>query len=169
MGGVTCTAAACIDTADYTYSTSTGGSQFGPHVPYASAPGCGLYNGQPNGTANVDLTGTPLAVVPNAFQAVGFIPYGSASYSDGNQVVNLWGNGWCGAENPVDTPLLPLYPAGGGQTTSFASAPANPTYGQMKVVRPRFDINVCHVVPLLVAIKEFHFVPRPSRGKIRLN
>jgi uncharacterized protein YjbI with pentapeptide repeats len=133
VGGVTCTAAACIDTTDYTYSTSTGGSQFGPHVAYASAPGCGLYNGEPNGTANVDLTGTPLAVVSNAFQAVGFIPYGSASYSDGNQVVNLWGNGWCGDEQPVDSPLLPLYPAGGGQTISFPSAPTNPTYGQVKV------------------------------------
>jgi hypothetical protein len=133
VGGVTCNAGACIDTSDYTFSTSTGGGQFGPHVAYANAPGCGLYNGGPNGTGNVDLTGTPLAVVPNAFQAVGFIPYGSASYSADNQVVNLWGNGWCGGEQPVDSPLLPLYPLGGAQSISFQSAPTDPTYGQVQV------------------------------------
>ena len=134
VGGATCTAGACIDTTDYTFSTSTGGSQFGPHVPYAHAPGCGTYNGGPDGTGNVDLTGTPLAVVPNAFEVAGAWPYyGSANYSADNQIVSLTGNGWCGGEQPVDDPLLPVYPVGGGQTTSFASAPTNPTYGQVKV------------------------------------
>jgi hypothetical protein len=108
VGGVTCTADACIDTTDQAFSTSTGGSQFGASVAYALAPGCGLYNGGPNGSANVDLTGTNLSVVPNAFQAVGFIAYGGATYSSNNQVVDLWGNGWCGDEQPVSYPLLPL-------------------------------------------------------------
>ena len=129
VGGMACTADVCIDTTDYTYSTSTGGSQFGPNVQYATAPGCGLYNGGPSGTGNVDLTGTPLAVAPNAFHASGFIPYGSADYSDNNQVVNLTGNGWCGGESPVDSPLLPLRSLGGAQSISFPSE-SGATYGQ---------------------------------------
>ena len=108
VAGVTCSAATCVDASDHAYSTSVGGSQFGTWVPYADAPGCGLYIGYPNGVANVDLTGSNLSVVPDAFHADGWDPRGGATYSANNQVVDLWGNGWCGSELPRTYPLLPL-------------------------------------------------------------
>jgi hypothetical protein len=45
---------------------------------------------------NIDLTGTPFAVVTGQFVQGGTDNSGSATYSSGNRVVALTGGGYCG-------------------------------------------------------------------------
>jgi hypothetical protein len=97
----TCAAIACIDTTDLTYSQSTGSSFFGSTMDYAWAAGCN----SPDGTANVNLTGTPYAVAPSAFLVSGS---GTVTYSQGGKVVDLTANGGCGDTRSATYPLLPL-------------------------------------------------------------
>jgi hypothetical protein len=90
-----------VDTTDTTFSTSTGYKSFGPNTFYsnsfADAGDC-RGNGSQTGTANVDLTGTAFTVAAGQFSAQGWAAAGTATYSSGNQVVNLTGGGYCGDE-----------------------------------------------------------------------
>jgi GON domain-containing protein len=88
-----------IDMNDLTFSQSTGWKQFASTYVYSNSYGlaadcAGAYSQK--GWANVDLTGTPFAIIPNQFQLNGYLPAGSATPS-GPQVLNLTGGGYCGA------------------------------------------------------------------------
>ncbi len=102
-----------VDIDDRTFSTSTGGLSH-PEVPaplpvtsmpYATAMACNP--GGTDGTANVNLFGTPF-VVDDTWTPSGAGPTGSATFSAGNTVVDVTGNGYCGWNHP-DAPGF-LYP-----------------------------------------------------------
>jgi hypothetical protein len=107
-----------VNTADQTFSTSTGsllhGSTQVTSMPYAAAMGCSRW-----GVGNVDLRGTPFAVAPGQFRIGGVSTGGSSySYGAGNQVVGLSAYGGCGWVAPLDSfnpfnqngmPLLLVY------------------------------------------------------------
>jgi hypothetical protein len=85
-----------VNTGNQTFSTSSGLLWHGDAVTsmsYAAAMNCDF--GTP-GVGNVDLRGTPFAVGPSQFVAVGSYASGGATYSSNNQVVELWGRGNCG-------------------------------------------------------------------------
>lgn len=88
-----------VDTADTQFSTSTGVKTFGSTAYYtnkfADAGDCRWLNSA-TGKANVDLTGTALAVATNQFSAQGWYATGTAMYTSSNQVVKLTGGGYCG-------------------------------------------------------------------------
>ena len=98
--------------ADQTFATSTGslshsGNTTVTSMPYGVAMAC-IAPRNAAGSANIDLTGTPLAVV-STFAAGGSAPAGSSTPSANNQVVNITGGGFCGwdatpgAFNPFNT------------------------------------------------------------------
>ncbi|MCB9550925.1 MAG: hypothetical protein H6705_03380 [Myxococcales bacterium] len=86
-----------VDGADYTFATSAGqlqhGSQPVTEMPYAAAMGCAF--GSAVGAANVDLRGTPFAVMGSPCVA-GFRTFGSTLWSALDQVVDITGGGYCG-------------------------------------------------------------------------
>ena len=87
-----------VDISDQTYSTSTGqhnhGSTQVTSMPFGVAMSC---DGSPSGAANIDLTGTPVAVAANEFQNGGTGSSGGTStYSSGDQIVDIAGGGFCG-------------------------------------------------------------------------
>jgi hypothetical protein len=92
-----------VNIADQTFSTSTGSLNQGPDLvtsmPYGVAFACiAPFNAA--GVANIDLTGTTLAVV-DTFSVQGFLPAGSTTVSNNNQVVALTGGGFCGWNAPA--------------------------------------------------------------------
>src|SRR5205823_3902517 len=92
-----------VNISDQTFATSSGslyhtGGELVTSMPYAVAMDC-TYD-VPTGLANVDLTGTPLAV-SNTFILGGYLPQGSTSVSTNNQTVNLTGGGYCGWNAPA--------------------------------------------------------------------
>jgi hypothetical protein len=98
-----------VDLDDFTFTTNNGGwATYGSRklvdTPYATAGDC-VGSGSQTGTANVDLTGTPFAVVSNQFAPSGWAAAGTATYSAQNQVVNLTGGGYCGSEQPTSAAL----------------------------------------------------------------
>jgi hypothetical protein len=120
VGGQTCESVACIDTSDTTFANSGGY----PPLNYGNLSTCGW--AQANG--NVDLTGTPFAVAPNAFTIGGWGWWGAAQYSANGQVVNLSVGGDCGGANPTTDPILPLTLLLQAQTIAFPATGV--TYGQ---------------------------------------
>lgn len=85
-----------VSTGDQTFSTSSGLLWHGDAVTsmsYAAAMNCDFGN---PGLGNVDLRGTPFAVAPNQFVAIGYYASGGATYSSNNQLVDLWNRGECG-------------------------------------------------------------------------
>ncbi|WP_158302194.1 GON domain-containing protein [Paenibacillus mesophilus] len=94
-----------LDTGDFTFSTSEGYIIHGftrTQIPYGVARGCTGYMVSPQGTANIDLRGTPFAVAPNQFYTDGFGPSGTVLYSDNGQVIQLTGDGYCGWTSPSE-------------------------------------------------------------------
>lgn len=94
-----------LDTGDFTFSTSEGYIMHGfprTQIPYGVARGCTGYMASPQGTANIDLRGTPFAVAPNQFYTAGFGPSGMVLYSNNEQVVQLTGDGYCGWTSPAE-------------------------------------------------------------------
>lgn len=97
-----------VNTGDYTFAKSTGYNKHhageGPftttHVPFATCFGCEAPS-KDDGTAVVDLRGTPFAV-PNKFDFGGYIANGTWTYSHRAQVVQLTGGGYCGWTAPVE-------------------------------------------------------------------
>ncbi len=93
-----------VDISDQTFSTSTGsvmnGSTTVTSMPYGVAMSC---DASPSGVGNIDLGGTPFAVVTGAFQQGGAGSSGTSTYSGSNRVVNLTGGGYCGwtCSNPA--------------------------------------------------------------------
>jgi hypothetical protein len=88
-----------VDIGDTTFATSTGSlvhSNSGTVVtsmPYGEAMSCTY---RPDGVGNIDLRGTGLTVV-DPFIVRGFpAPVGSATFSAGNQVVDLVAGAYCG-------------------------------------------------------------------------
>ncbi|MFO0572574.1 MAG: GON domain-containing protein [Polyangia bacterium] len=110
-----------VNESDKTYSLSVGSINDGSggvitQMNYGSAADCFNTNSS-RGTGNVDLTGTPFAVAPNAFVTSGYIAAGSASYSSDSRIVSLTGGGFCGgtevrkgAKNPFNLQLLYVGP-----------------------------------------------------------
>jgi hypothetical protein len=110
-----------VDTSDQTFATSTGMLTHPAtmpatvtSMPYAEAMDC-AGSGSLTGIGNVDLRGTPFTVIPNdfTFPPGGVSSPGTATYSAGNQVVNLTGGGFCGWEAPSGLGTAP-YNTGGG-------------------------------------------------------
>lgn len=103
-----------VDGADYTFATSAGQLQHGPQpvteMPYAVAMACGL--DEFAGVGNVDLRGTPFAVMGSACLG-GFIPFGSSLWSEADQVVDITGGGYCGWASV--TPNCGFTPQAGGE------------------------------------------------------
>jgi hypothetical protein len=87
---------------DRTFSSSTGSINGGQltSMNYGSAVTC-TWNPQ-LGTANLNLTGTDLTFALNQFISSGWEAGGTNTYSNGNQVVNLTGGGYCGGTNPIN-------------------------------------------------------------------
>jgi hypothetical protein len=97
-----------IDPTDYQFSQSTGyipGWNW-THVAYGSAGDCAGGWSQ-TGRANVNLMTLPFAVTAT-WQLSGYIPAGSATMSQNNQVVDATGGGICGGESP-STPFTLQY------------------------------------------------------------
>jgi hypothetical protein len=113
-----------IDGRDETYATTTGslaqeGNCSVPSVAsmaYGSAMSC---DSTASGTASIDLTGTPFAVMTGQFDGGGYEPVGSATYSQSNQVVRITGGGDCGWFGPG---AAPVDPANGGTYTGPSDA-----------------------------------------------
>lgn len=85
-----------VSTGDQTFSTSSGLLWHGDAVTsmsYAAAMNCDFNS---PGLGNVDLRGTPFAVAPDQFVAIGYYASGGATYSSNNQLVDLWNYGECG-------------------------------------------------------------------------
>jgi uncharacterized protein YjbI with pentapeptide repeats len=120
VGSQTCESVACIDTSDTTFANSGGYSPLN----YGNLSTCGW--AQANG--NIDLTGTPFAVAPNAFTIGGWGWWGAAQYSANGQVVNLSVGGDCGGANPTTDPILPLTLLPQPQSIAFPSTGV--VYGQ---------------------------------------
>lgn len=91
-----------VNTADQTFSTSTGsllhGNEPVTSMPFAAAMGCSRW-----GVGNVDLRGTGFAVAPGQFRVGGVSASGSYNYSSGNQVVALSAYGGCGWVGPLNS------------------------------------------------------------------
>jgi hypothetical protein len=93
-----------VNIADQTFATSTGslnhpGGTLVTSMPYGVAFAC-IAPGDAAGLANIDLTGTPFAVV-NTFSVQGAAPAGSTTVSNDDRVVNLTGGGFCGWNAPA--------------------------------------------------------------------
>ncbi|MBI4498413.1 MAG: hypothetical protein HY689_10985, partial [Chloroflexi bacterium] len=94
-----------VNIADQTFASSTGSLLHSPDqvtsMPYGVAMDC--IGGVPQGRANIDLRGTPFAVV-DPFQSAGSA--GSTTFSANSQVVDLTGGGFCGWNAPASDPAL---------------------------------------------------------------
>jgi len=93
-----------INTGDYTYSSSVGQISHWPayshQVPFGTAFGCqSPYDG--DGIAVIDFTGTNFAV-NDTFGTNGYLPGGSATAANNNQVINITGGGYCGWCGPMN-------------------------------------------------------------------
>lgn len=102
-----------VDVSDRTYASSSGSLLHYratlTAVPFATAHDC-LAPDSATGLGRIDLTGTPFAVAPDAFERQGDSPGGAATYRAHDQVVTLTGGGLCGS-------LVPKLPPGGTATT----------------------------------------------------
>ena len=110
-------AALTVDVGDLRFATSTGsllhpdagGDQTVTSMPYATAMGCEAAIA--NGTANINLQGTPFAI-DDTF-GVDDLGVGSATFTALDQVVDLTGGGFCGWTAPEPLPFNPFNPATG--------------------------------------------------------
>lgn len=109
-----------IDISDQRYASSNGGSlNHGSTVvqsmPYGVAMDCRAAFSQ-QGVARIDLRGTPFMVTDDFVQC-GWHPGGGATFTEGNQVVDLTGGGDCGVVEPNSASCMepPYNDAGGRQ------------------------------------------------------
>ena len=95
-----------VDISDQTFASSTGqlihwyGSVLVTSMPYGTAMDCVAPNSM-SGRANIDLRGTPFAVLGLPFVFEGYGVNGSSTPSFDGQVVELTGGGYCGDARPV--------------------------------------------------------------------
>jgi hypothetical protein len=89
-----------VKVTDQTFATRTG-NLTGAAPDYATASSCKAYNGNGDvGHGKIDLQGTPF-FVQDSFSHYGWCSYHSAVFSSNNQVVDLVGDGQCGAVAPL--------------------------------------------------------------------
>ena len=81
---------------DYQFSSSTGSIDDGSitKARFGQAGNCSHTSGYA-GHGNIDLSGSPFKV-SDSFSAYGYLPFGSANFSEEDQVVSLSGGGLCG-------------------------------------------------------------------------
>ncbi len=104
-----------VDIGDQTFASSSGlihhGAELVTSMPYGVAMDCiGRYSQA--GTANIDLSGTSLAV-NDTFAVGGYLAAGVATFSQNDQVVNLRGGGYCGWITPSPPMYNPFNAQGG--------------------------------------------------------
>jgi hypothetical protein len=89
-----------VDMGDLRFTSSTGSLQHGSDtvtaMPYGVAMSC---TGAADGAARIDLTGTPLAVF-DGWVVAGSGAGGDAEASEGGQVIDIVGGGYCGWNAP---------------------------------------------------------------------
>ena len=73
-------------------------------MPFAIAMSC---DGSASGLANIDLTGTPFAVV-DPFKTGGSVPHGVVTVSNAGQTLAVTGGGDCGWNGPTTAPFNPF-------------------------------------------------------------
>jgi hypothetical protein len=105
-----------VDIGDLTFASSTGslehsGSVKVTSMPYGVAMSCTAPQA-PNGTGNIDLRYTPFQV-NDAFTVGGASAKGSATVTQGKQLVNLAGGGFCGWIAPAPGLYNPFNPKPG--------------------------------------------------------
>ena len=110
-----------VDTSDQNYATSTGSlnhdsSTTVTSMPFGVAMSC---DSTASGLANVDLRGLPFAVAAGEFTAItpnlgGYLPSGSATYSNNNRTVSVTGGGGCGWNQPSPGTLWNPFNGSGG-------------------------------------------------------
>ncbi len=111
-----------VDIKDQTYTGSSGrlnhsgSGTMVTSMPYGVAMDCAAIFSA-TGVGNVDLTGTPFAVAPNAWilRVTMQPPAGAVTYSMNNQVVDLTGGGSCGYTVPAPDFGSPINISGGFQ------------------------------------------------------
>jgi GON domain len=90
-----------VDSRDLSFSSSGGECNtftLLTELPWGYAGTC---NGDTNGTANIDLAGTPFVVAADAFAVEGWEAGASAKYRNGGRQVDLHGGGYCGSMSPA--------------------------------------------------------------------
>jgi len=110
-----------VDISDQIFATSTGDlwhssttrgcTAYVTSMPYGVAMDC-VTDSSMTGVGKIDLTGTPFKVV-DPFATGGFNAAGSATFSAGDQVVDLAGGGFCGFETPAPAVPSPYNNAAG--------------------------------------------------------
>jgi len=110
-----------VDIGDQTFATTTGflyhsSSTRGNYYPvnsvsYGVAFDCKSM-GSKTGVGNIDLSGTPFAVI-DTFTICGWGQAGNAIFSQDNQIVNLNGGGYCGGSMPAPGMFYPFNTQGG--------------------------------------------------------
>jgi len=110
-----------VEIADQTFASSTGtltlqkdnGVLEVTSMPFGVAAGCGAGKNEVfEGAAVIDLRSTPFKVA-DTFVAGGFRADGDASFSNGDQTVEILGDGYCGWMAPVETRYNPVNQRGG--------------------------------------------------------
>jgi hypothetical protein len=117
-----------INIGDQTFSSSVGGVNHGGPVtsmPYGVAMAC-VSSSNPAGRANVDLRGTPF-FVDDTFTVGGYYGAGAATFSSGNQVVDVTGGGYCGWNTPSPYLYHPVNTSGGFRLNVGFNGPSAPT------------------------------------------
>lgn len=122
-----------VDINDLTFATSTGRLQHssvtrGPQSPFVSTMPYGVgmsCTTLPDGTANIDLRGTPFTIA-DTFTVRAFAGSGSATLSADDQVADLKGGGYCGWISPAPTLETPFNPQGTDYRLELACTPFNP-------------------------------------------
>lgn len=92
-----------VDTRDLSFSSSSGACNTFTHLTELPWGYAGTCNGSANGTANIDLTGTPFVVEENAFAVEGWQASGTAEYLSGGREISLQGGGACGSMSPASS------------------------------------------------------------------
>ncbi|MCK5398329.1 MAG: metallophosphoesterase, partial [Thermoplasmata archaeon] len=110
-----------VDIGDQTFATSTSflyhssvtrGNIYPVNsMPYGIAYDCKSSLSK-TGVANIDLSGTPFAVI-DTFSLSGHNPAGRSIFSQDNQIVNLNGGGYCGGITPSPGMSIPFNTEGG--------------------------------------------------------
>jgi GON domain len=124
-----------VDWGDTTFSTSTGSANFGggstvtTSMGFGAAVDCaGQYSA--SGTADINLTGTFLAVANSQFVVNGWRPGGGTTYSASNQTVTLTGGGYCGSNEPPSSQLLLMLATTGSCAEAQAVMTTQPVDGE---------------------------------------
>lgn len=104
-----------VDISDQRFSSSVGTIFDGTTAVTSMPVGVAMACNDLIGLSNIDLRGTPFALVPNQFIQGGKSPAGSSVYGYNNQAVTLMGSGRCGWTMSQPNVDKPVNDAGGFQ------------------------------------------------------